>query len=110
MNSLPLAHDRNVTYNDKKKGGGFIKKEKFDKNDRATGMEIVEYYKKVAKQFEEYGLLGINITRAVEKLYVVDVFGHLFMIILVTLLVPVEENVLFVEVQRQLQTRRILKG
>ena len=55
MNSLPLAHDRNVTYNDKKKGGGFIKKEKFDKNDRATGMEIVEYYKKVAKQFEECG-------------------------------------------------------
>ena len=44
VNSLPLAQNRD------KKGH-----EKFDINDRSTGKEIVEYYARVAKQFEDCG-------------------------------------------------------
>ena len=44
VNSLPLAKVRD------KKGN-----ERFDINDRSTGEEIVEYYLKVAKQFEDCG-------------------------------------------------------
>ena len=47
-----------------------------------------------------------------EKLYAVDVSGHLYMIIVGKRLAKVGRNVHFVEVQRQLHIniRRILKG